>query len=662
MSGRTGKDFGKRVIGDEGSSAGREHQSRATARQDVNKVTSYHASKQPRTPPVPPRRSKGIVVSPPDSACETNTSVPDGEERTSAPRVSFAAKPSYFLEQPPVKDLPTRRSRKSSSSSKRRKDTQDRASETITKEDGGDERIPESGPQSSTRDPSSRSNTKEEKEPSQSRRSSHRRSNTRRRSHADPRDPEIKRSEQGETRDGSNKHADLDHHTSSEGTDTVKREGFDLKEPPVGSVDKKLEDQLDDEYDEAAKQIEKEKRRHRQKRRLRNRAMLCFCVLLCFLSTLGVLVFVIMRGDAFANFLPSGQSPNNQKSPDSIAPTPEKCDAISKGLHGSSEVDQTGSLGILNQFQIRVEVQVDDQQEESDVSFLSLFVSTLQERVMPILAGCDPATNRRGRRMQTINPLHQYMISNCLVVDAQFDLNTLDLNTQASKYCVKVLVDIWTREEVDDRLLSNIVWKAFEGFMDTPGLPKGFPIITSTVLSVDFSPKAQDSKEVTPFPTLEPTPRPSHSPSLFPSLSPSHLPTAEPTLRPSMIPSGSPTERPTPSPSKATANPTIYTEPSSSPSATPIKNLMTTFYVIGDLPYNNYQRTRLIKHVHDVPSDAEFLVHVGDIRNADHSTNCLVSEFEDVANILKQSRVPVLLIPGGKPVGRCLGAPSCIKR
>ena len=70
--------------------------------------------------------------------------------------------------------------------------------------------------------------------------------------------------------------------------------------------------------------------------------------------------------------------------------------------------------------------------------------------------------------------------------------------------------------------------------------------------------------------------------------------------------------------------------------------------MIGDLPYNDKERDRLIYHTNTVPSDAEFLVHVGDIRDAEDQSNCERSEFADVANILKQSPAPVFIVPGGK--------------
>lgn len=75
---------------------------------------------------------------------------------------------------------------------------------------------------------------------------------------------------------------------------------------------------------------------------------------------------------------------------------------------------------------------------------------------------------------------------------------------------------------------------------------------------------------------------------------------------------------------------------------------MANSYIIGDLPYTEAEKDRLIKHVNSLPDDAEFLVHVGDIRDAEDESDCKLSEFEMVADILKESPVPVFIVPGGK--------------
>jgi hypothetical protein len=48
-----------------------------------------------------------------------------------------------------------------------------------------------------------------------------------------------------------------------------------------------------------------------------------------------------------------------------------------------------------------------------------------------------------------------------------------------------------------------------------------------------------------------------------------------------------------------------------------------------------------------LPDDAEFLIHVGDIRSARDGSVCTADEYTAVANILLQSHAPVFLVMGG---------------
>mmetsp|Transcript_35413 Transcript_35413/g.85874 ORF Transcript_35413/g.85874 Transcript_35413/m.85874 type:complete len:517 (+) Transcript_35413:308-1858(+) len=134
-----------------------------------------------------------------------------------------------------------------------------------------------------------------------------------------------------------------------------------------------------------------------------------------------------------------------------------------------------------------------------------------------------------------------------------------------------------------------------------------------------------------------------------PSKQPSGLDGTKP-----LTPTVAPVDSLTPSPIESQVD-----SPANSPSTQPVSenvfsdSLTATFYVIGDLPYNDKERTRLIEHVNNLPSDAEFLVHVGDLRDAENHTDCLLSEFDDVADILKQSPVPVFIVPGDNEYNDC---------
>jgi hypothetical protein len=71
-----------------------------------------------------------------------------------------------------------------------------------------------------------------------------------------------------------------------------------------------------------------------------------------------------------------------------------------------------------------------------------------------------------------------------------------------------------------------------------------------------------------------------------------------------------------------------------------------TFFAIGDVPYTEDQATKLAAQIKNIPTEADFIIHVGDMRNASVSDSCNNEEYEAVAEILKQSPIPVLILPG----------------
>lgn len=69
------------------------------------------------------------------------------------------------------------------------------------------------------------------------------------------------------------------------------------------------------------------------------------------------------------------------------------------------------------------------------------------------------------------------------------------------------------------------------------------------------------------------------------------------------------------------------------------------FWVIADTPYNSSHSDALADYFASVPDDVSFIIHLGDIRSGSASSTDL-SDYEDVADLLKQSPVPVFIIPG----------------
>jgi len=72
----------------------------------------------------------------------------------------------------------------------------------------------------------------------------------------------------------------------------------------------------------------------------------------------------------------------------------------------------------------------------------------------------------------------------------------------------------------------------------------------------------------------------------------------------------------------------------------------TIFYAIGDVPYTDSQADTLRDQMQNLPDDAEFVVHVGDLRSAKGSPRCVRSDYEDVSDILRLSHAPVFMLIG----------------
>ena len=145
------------------------------------------------------------------------------------------------------------------------------------------------------------------------------------------------------------------------------------------------------------------------------------------------------------------------------------------------------------------------------------------------------------------------------------------------------------------------------------------------------------------------TTAPTSQPSPEPSANPTDAPTSPPTTR-------SPTPAPTPSPTRApTPSPTPQRNPEQS---------VTSFLVIADVPYTSREATDLIEQMRDIPSNtnALFMVHVGDLRNARDGRQCTLSEFTSVADTLKLSPAPVLVLPGDNEWNDCPNMATAISQ
>jgi len=77
------------------------------------------------------------------------------------------------------------------------------------------------------------------------------------------------------------------------------------------------------------------------------------------------------------------------------------------------------------------------------------------------------------------------------------------------------------------------------------------------------------------------------------------------------------------------------------------------FYVTSDVPFNKADETKLSRDLMDLhPRDGDFLIHLGDISDATID-RCTVGVYEDAAELLRQSPIPVIVLPGNNDWNDC---------
>lgn len=77
-----------------------------------------------------------------------------------------------------------------------------------------------------------------------------------------------------------------------------------------------------------------------------------------------------------------------------------------------------------------------------------------------------------------------------------------------------------------------------------------------------------------------------------------------------------------------------------------------TFYATSDTPYDRAEEEQLSKDLSQIPKDADFIFHLGNFQDA-AVTMCPNSRNYDAASILKNSPVPVFVVPGEQDWVRC---------
>jgi hypothetical protein len=213
----------------------------------------------------------------------------------------------------------------------------------------------------------------------------------------------------------------------------------------------------------------------------------------------------------------------------------------------------------------------------------------------------------------------------------------------ASIVSVAIVIAFWRAKSKSDKTaVANVTFTL---------PPSSLPVISPAPFAVEeetshptHRPTEMRLETTYPLNTMEPAAVPTSNPSIVPSYAPfkvpSSLPTEQSTYHPTFLS--------TPWPTSASPTQAIAQNESESPSAVPLP--VTIFYVIADVPYNEIEAAELPNQIQALPSDAEFLVHLGDIRQARGGGACKLYEYNDVATVLQQSAVPVFIVVGGKNV------------
>lgn len=88
-------------------------------------------------------------------------------------------------------------------------------------------------------------------------------------------------------------------------------------------------------------------------------------------------------------------------------------------------------------------------------------------------------------------------------------------------------------------------------------------------------------------------------------------------------------------------------------------SITTTFYAIGDVPHSSGQAYELKLQMDDLASDAEFLIHLGNVRKA--GTHCTKAELLEASELLQLSSVPVFVVIGENEYNECEGENAAVE-
>jgi hypothetical protein len=179
-------------------------------------------------------------------------------------------------------------------------------------------------------------------------------------------------------------------------------------------------------------------------------------------------------------------------------------------------------------------------------------------------------------------------------------------------------------DQLTPEIESNVTYAPIVALSNTSNTPIAVPVSAippSTLNNTTYTPSIVNSTD-----EVDDTEAKTSSPATSPA-------SAVPATAPVVI---------TTAPAPTTSSPTYLNEPTT-----------TIFYAHGDVPYEAPQTVILEQQMKSVPLDAEFVIFVGDLRDAGDDKPCYAQEYEDASYYFRLSHAPVFVIQGDNDISDC---------
>ena len=342
-------------------------------------------------------------------------------------------------------------------------------------------------------------------------------------------------------------------------------EDLELVKHEMEMDNKRRKREMEEENERLRQQIQEDNERYRQQMTLeeprskeegrpfctKKSVMIILIVVAAF--AIGIGGYFGSGGSTPASDVDPTLAPSSVKS---LYPSPSKSDceavAIGEEVEGQDEMDDQT---------LKVEFELITEENADVEAYLSNLEDDIQEKLMPLLVGCDKQERRlidaghmRGSRK--LDSLPQNIIANGIVVELRAEPCNNGSNSQAACYTVTVIVKFFLQGDVEEieRLLEEHLEETFGNLELLQTIEQG------EVFKLTF--ESVTSETGNPNPTLPPTQSPvTASPTENGATrNPTNSPTTkEPTTSPTLNPTRQPTNVPTPAPTLSPTCPDVIT-------------------------------------------------------------------------------------------------------